>query len=37
MAHIVNILAELPQIEPRGATLLETRGAKDLSDQKALA
>lgn len=37
MAHIVNILAELPQIEPRGATLLETRGAKDLSDQQALS
>jgi hypothetical protein len=37
MAHIVNTLAELPQIEMRGAMLLETRGAKDLSDQKALA
>ena len=37
MAHIVNALAELPQLEMRGATLLETRGAKDLSDQKALA
>jgi hypothetical protein len=37
MAHIVNALADLPQLEMRGATLTQTRGGKDLSDQKALA
>lgn len=35
--HVVSALAALPQLEARGATLLESRGAKDLSDQRALA
>jgi hypothetical protein len=34
--HIVNTLADLPQLEPRGATWSCTRGAKDLSDQRVL-
>jgi len=37
MAHIVNTLAGLPQLEMRGAILMETRGGKDLRDQRALA
>ncbi|MDH7799022.1 hypothetical protein QBC99_005128 [Beijerinckia sp. GAS462] len=36
MFHIINALADLPVIEQRGATLAETRGAKDLSDQRRL-
>ncbi|MGE0804134.1 MAG: acetoacetate decarboxylase family protein [Burkholderiaceae bacterium] len=35
--HIVNALADLPVIEPRGATLAETLGAKDLADTRLLA
>ncbi len=35
--HIVNALAALPQLEPRGATWCESRGAKDLSDQRVLS
>ncbi|MDT2024584.1 acetoacetate decarboxylase family protein [Methylocella sp. CPCC 101449] len=36
MFHIINALADLPIIAYRGATLAETRGAKDLSDQRVL-
>lgn len=36
MFHIVNALADLPIVAYRGATLVETRGAKDLSDQRPL-
>lgn len=35
--HIVNTLAALPVLEPRGATFSRSRGAKDLSDQRVLA
>ncbi|MGO4833179.1 acetoacetate decarboxylase family protein [Rhizobiaceae sp. 2RAB30] len=34
--HIVNALANLPIVEWRGATITETRGGKDLSDQRRL-
>jgi hypothetical protein len=34
--HVVNALAALPVLEWRGATLVETRGGKDLSDQRRL-
>lgn len=34
--HVVNTLADLPQLEPRGATWSRMRGAKDLSDQRVL-
>jgi hypothetical protein len=34
--HIVNVLAELPQLESRGASWSRTRGGKDLSDQRVL-
>jgi hypothetical protein len=34
--HIVNQLADLPQLESRGATWSRGRGAKDLSDQRVL-
>ena len=34
--QVVSALAALPQLEPRGASLLETKGGKDLSDQRAL-
>jgi len=36
-AHIVTALGALPVREWRGATATETRGAKDLSDQRRLA
>lgn len=36
MFHIVNILADLPIREYRGATIAKTRGTKDLSDQRIL-
>ena len=35
--HIVNALADLPQLEMRGAVVAESRGYKDLSDQVALS
>lgn len=34
--HIVNALAALPQLEPRSAYLVESVGARDLSDQRRL-
>ncbi|MBS7697171.1 MULTISPECIES: acetoacetate decarboxylase family protein [unclassified Chelatococcus] len=34
--HIVRALAALPMIEARGAVIIETRGGKDLSDQRRL-
>lgn len=34
--HVVNTLAALPVLEWRGATIIETRGGKDLSDQRRL-
>lgn len=34
--HIVRALAVLPMLEPRGAIITETRGGKDLSDQRRL-
>lgn len=34
--QVVSSLAALPQLEQRGATLVETRGAKDLGDQRIL-
>ncbi len=37
MAHIVNRLAALPIRELRGASISETRGGRDLSDQRSLA
>jgi hypothetical protein len=36
MFHIVNALADLPVLEMRGAALVHSRGAKDLSDQRVL-
>lgn len=36
MFHIVNALADLPQIESRGASIIDSRGTKDLSDQRVL-
>jgi Acetoacetate decarboxylase (ADC) len=36
MHHIVNTLAALPILEYRAATVANTRGAKDLSDQRIL-
>ena len=36
MYQVVNGLADLPVVEVRGATLLQARGAKDLSDQRVL-
>ncbi|MHA3794329.1 acetoacetate decarboxylase family protein [Rhizorhabdus wittichii] len=36
MFHIVNRLAELPVVEWRGASIIESRGTKDLSDQRVL-
>jgi hypothetical protein len=36
MQHIVNILADLPIRELRGATMIEARGGKDFSDQRML-
>lgn len=36
MFHIVNALADLPVHRVLGATLADTRGANDLSDQRAL-
>lgn len=36
MYHIVNKLADLPVREWRGASIIESRGAKDLSDQRVL-
>jgi hypothetical protein len=35
--HIINALADLPQLEPRGVVVAESHGYKDLSDQVALA
>jgi hypothetical protein len=35
-SHIVNALADLPIVEPRGATLAETVGAADLADTRYL-
>lgn len=35
--HIVSALAALPQLEQRGAWVLETRGGSDLSEQRKLA
>lgn len=37
LCHIVNTLAALPQIEPRGAVVTTMRGGSDLSEQRALA
>lgn len=37
MFHIVNKLNELPVLEWRGASIIESRGTKDLSDQRALS
>jgi len=34
--HIVDALADLEQVETRGATLVQARGGKDLSDQRVL-
>ena len=36
-SHIVNILADLPVLESRGATFAVQRGAKDLSDVRILS
>lgn len=36
MFQIVNALADLPVIEPGGTSISESRGAKDLSDQRVL-
>ncbi len=36
MFHIVNKLAALPVVEWRGASLIDSRGANDLSDQQVL-
>jgi Acetoacetate decarboxylase (ADC) len=36
MFQVVNALAALPIVEYRGASIAETRGAKDLSDQRIL-
>ena len=37
MFHIVNAFVDLPQREFRGATIVESIGSKDLSDQQALS
>jgi hypothetical protein len=36
MHHVVNALAELPIIEPRGGSLTHSRGGKTFRDQRAL-
>jgi Acetoacetate decarboxylase (ADC) len=36
MHHIVNALAELPIIEPRGGSITHSRGGKSLRDQRVL-
>jgi Acetoacetate decarboxylase (ADC) len=36
MFQIINALADLPIIEPRGGSISDSRGAKDLSDQRVL-
>ena len=36
MHHVVNALAELPVIEPRGGSLTHSRGGKTFRDQRAL-
>jgi hypothetical protein len=36
MYHVVNALAELPIIEPRGASLTDSRGGKTFRDQRVL-
>jgi acetoacetate decarboxylase len=36
MYHIVNALAKLPVIEPRGGSILHSRGGKSLRDQRVL-
>lgn len=36
MFHIVNRLADLPVVEWRSASIVESRGTKDLSDQRVL-
>jgi hypothetical protein len=34
--HVVNALAELPIIEPRGGSLTHSRGGKSSRDQRVL-
>jgi len=36
MYHVVNALAELPVIEPRGGSVISSRGGKSLRDQRVL-
>jgi hypothetical protein len=36
MFHIVNALRDLPVLENRGASIVESQGGKDLSDQRRL-
>lgn len=36
MAHVVNALADLPVLEPRGASLVRSRGGKTYRDQRIL-
>jgi len=36
MHHVVNALADLPIIEPRGATVMHSRGGKPYRDQRIL-
>jgi hypothetical protein len=36
MYHVVNALAELPVIEPRGGSVILSRGGKSLGDQRVL-
>ena len=37
MFHIVNALADLPMVEYRSASIVDSQGGKDLGDQKRLA
>jgi hypothetical protein len=36
MYHVVNALAELPVIEPRGGSVTHSRGGKTYRDQRVL-
>jgi hypothetical protein len=37
MAHVVNALADLPVIEPRGGSVVHSHGGKSFLDQRVLA
>ncbi len=36
MHHVVNALADLPIVEPRGGSLTQSRGGKTFRDQRVL-